>query len=170
MHLFDKLSAYCYLGTHYAYKQSLADLELIREQTTDFAELYQDYELSLIQKQYQQDMKLVNEDYEQEKYSLHDSILQAIEEKRKQVKEDKDEEEEFVAKAIFKDAYQKLSLKRNPRKRTQYDSPSRQEKRKRDRQATPHNIYAAPTTVEEEQLETDFILMKGGNPAKRQRR
>lgn len=29
-----------------------------------------------------------------------------------------------------------------------------------DRQATPHNIHATPSSLEEEELETEFIIMR----------
>jgi hypothetical protein len=63
-------------------------------------------------------------------------VLQAIEEKKKQVREDKDENFEFDVQDLFKDAYAKVNSKRNLRKRfegTRHHnaSPSRQERRRR---------------------------------------
>lgn len=60
--------------------------------------------------------------------------MQAIEEKKKLVREDK--EEAFDMKELFKDAYSKVNSKRNLRKRTPLErhssaSPSRQERRRR---------------------------------------
>lgn len=63
-------------------------------------------------------------------------MLQAIEEKKKQVKEDKDENVEFDVQELFKDAYAKVNHKRNLRKRFEGTkhrnaSPSRQDRRRR---------------------------------------
>jgi hypothetical protein len=130
-----------------------ADLELIREQTIHNAKLNQDHELSFIREQYQLDMNNVKEDYEHEKFFVYDSVLQSIKEKKKSV-QDKDQEQEFLTKSLFKEAYLKVNqMKRNTKKRTI-------NQKKRDKQFTPHNLYAIPTITEGEQLETDFILMK----------
>lgn len=61
-------------------------------------------------------------------------VLQSIEEKRKQIKEDR-EDSEFDVKELFRDAYSKVNNKRSLRKRNQFDrlgsaSPSRQERKR----------------------------------------
>lgn len=141
----------------------MADIESIREQTIQHADDFKQYALVLHRTQYEQEISVATEEYENEKHNLHDIVLQAIEEKKKLVREDK--EETFDTKELFRDAYSRIHTKRNLRKRTPFDrhssaSPSRQERRRRDRQATPHNIHAAPSTLEEEELESEFILMK----------
>ena len=72
-----------------------------------------------------------------EKHSLHDIVLQAIEERRKQIKEDK-EDSDFDAHELLRDAYSKVNSKRSLRKRTQFDrhhsaSPSRHERRRQSK-------------------------------------
>lgn len=61
-------------------------------------------------------------------------VLQAIEEKRKQIKEDR-EDTEFDTQDLFRDAYSRVNNKRSLRKRTQFDrhnsaSPSRHDRRR----------------------------------------
>lgn len=70
-----------------------------------------------------------------ERHNLHDLVLQAIDDRKKQVKEDKDDYE-FDVQDLFKDAYARVNTKRSLRKRTPFDrhnsaSPSRQERRRR---------------------------------------
>ncbi|KAI8638745.1 Sds3-like-domain-containing protein [Parasitella parasitica] len=159
-------------GTHSAFTETMTDIETRREQTIYHAEFYKNYELSLTKHQYDQEIYLIRNEFETERHNLHDLVLQAIEDRKKQVKEDK-EDYEFDVQDLFKDAYARMNTKRNLRKRTQFDrhnsaSPSRQERRKRERQATPHNIHAQPSTAEEEELESEFLNMKGGTAARRQ--
>ncbi|RCH90468.1 hypothetical protein CU098_004467, partial [Rhizopus stolonifer] len=155
------------LGTHSTFKETLADMELRREQTIQDAVYYRNYELSLSKYQFDQEISLLQDEYENERHHLHDMVLQAIEERKKQVREDKEIETEFEVKDLFKDAYARVHNKRHLRKRAGLDrhqnaSPSRQDRRRRaDRQATPHNIHAAPSVLEEEELEIDFMSMKG---------
>lgn len=64
-------------------------------------------------------------------------VLQAIEDRRKQIKEDK-EDTEFDVQDLFRDAYSRVNNKRSLRKRTQFDrhssaSPSRQERRRQSK-------------------------------------
>lgn len=64
-------------------------------------------------------------------------VLQAIEEKRKQIKEDR-EDTEFDTQDLFRDAYSRVNNKRSLRKRTQFDrhssaSPSRHDRRRQSK-------------------------------------
>lgn len=67
-------------------------------------------------------------------------VLQSIEDKKKQIKDDKDDGE-FDAKELFRDAYSKVNNKRSLRKRANFDrhssaSPSRQERRRHSKSTT----------------------------------
>ncbi|KAF1802919.1 Sds3-like protein [Mucor lusitanicus] len=159
-------------GTHSTFTETMTDIEMRREQTIHNAEYFKNYELTLSKHQYDQEMNLIQDEYETERHNLHDLVLQAIEDRKKQVKEDRDDYE-FDVQDLFKDAYARVHTKRSLRKRTPFDrhnsaSPSRQERRRRERQATPHNIHAQPSTAEEEELESEFLSMKGGAAARRQ--
>ncbi|KAI7892604.1 Sds3-like-domain-containing protein [Mucor mucedo] len=151
-------------GTHSAFTDSLSDIEIRREQTIEYAEYFKDYELSLANHQYDQDKSILQEEYENERHNLHDMVLQSIDDRRKQIKEDKDDSE-FDIGDLFRDAYSKVNNKRSLRKRaalerTNSASPSRQERRRTNRQATPYNINSAPLAAEEEELESEYINMK----------
>lgn len=61
-------------------------------------------------------------------------VLQSIDDRRKQIKEDK-EDSEFDIQDLFRDAYSRVNNKRSLRKRAAFDrhasaSPSRQERRR----------------------------------------
>ncbi|KAI8371851.1 hypothetical protein BD560DRAFT_395615 [Blakeslea trispora] len=161
------------LGTHSAFKETLVDIELRREKTIEYAEFFKDYELSLSKHQFDQEMSILQEEYQNEKHSLHDIVLQAIDERKKQIREDKETDSEFDVKDLFKDAYARVNNKRNLRKRAGLDrlqnaSPSRQDRRRRvDRQVTLHSIHAPPSVLEEEELESEFMSMKGLIPTSR---
>ncbi|KAI8997412.1 Sds3-like protein [Pilobolus umbonatus] len=159
-------------GTHSAFKEIMADIEIRREQTIQNAEYFRNYELTLTKKQFEQDLALLDKEYESEKHNLHDMVLQSIEDKRKQIKEDKDDTP-FQIEDLFRDAYSRISSRRNLRKRNGMDrnsssSPSRQERRRYNRPTIPHNIHAQPTSTEEDELESEFLTMKGGVSTRRQ--
>ncbi|KAG0792818.1 hypothetical protein G6F16_002969 [Rhizopus arrhizus] len=152
-------------GTHSAFKETMADIELKREQTIEYAEHFKDYELSLAKHQFDIEMSIAEDEYKSEKHNLHDVVLQAIEERRKLIKEDK---EDVDIDDMFNDVHTRLAnSKRNLRKRTHpFDrhlsaSPSRQERRRQNRIQTLYNIHAAPSSLEQEGLEEDFLNMKG---------
>ncbi|KAG0735622.1 hypothetical protein G6F62_011326 [Rhizopus arrhizus] len=143
----------------------MADIELKREQTIEYAEHFKDYELSLAKHQFDIEMSIAEDEYKSEKHNLHDVVLQAIEERRKLIKEDK---EDVDIDDMFSDVHTRLAnSKRNLRKRTHpFDrhlsaSPSRQERRRQNRIQTLYNIHAAPSSLEQEGLEEDFLNMKG---------
>ncbi|KAI9482639.1 MAG: hypothetical protein EXX96DRAFT_117403 [Benjaminiella poitrasii] len=155
-----------FLGTHSAFQESLGDLERQRDETIEDALVFQEYQMEVVKEDYGQEVERVEGEYNNERQGLMGVLLQMIEEKRKQVML-RGEEEDTVD--IFRDAYKKLNYgKRNLRnvvggRNSQSRSPSRHQERRsrRDRQATPHNIHAQPTSIEQEALEADFNSMKG---------
>ncbi|KAI8973726.1 hypothetical protein BDF20DRAFT_823720, partial [Mycotypha africana] len=168
--------------THSVFKETMSDIEARCEKMIYHAEIFKAYELSLTKHQYEQDASILELEYESQRHNLHDIVLQAIEERKKLVKEDKDESDEFInVKDLFKDAYARIHQKQRLRKRMDgrgghsinssshsghhTSSPSRQEnsstRRRRERQTVPHNIHAQTTSMEEEELELDFMTMKG---------
>lgn len=58
---------YNQLGTHWAFKETVSDFESKREETIENAEYFKNYELSLSKRQYEQDMCLLQDEYEVEK-------------------------------------------------------------------------------------------------------
>jgi hypothetical protein len=156
----------------------MTDIELKRQQSIEYAEYYKNYELSLSKNQYEHEKSILQDEYENERLNLHDMVLQSIEEKKKQIREDKEDATDFDIQDLFRDAYLKVNNKRNLRsKRKDYSnyessrnpsaSPSRvdttgSKRSRQNRQSTPHNIHSAPSTIEEEELESEFINMKVG--------
>ncbi|KAG0172743.1 hypothetical protein DFQ28_007451 [Apophysomyces sp. BC1034] len=160
-------------GTHSGFKEVLSDLEHKREQSIADAECFMEYQLTFAEQQYDQDMATVEDEYENERRNLHDTLMSAMEERRKQIKEDKDEGITDIEE-LFREAYSRVSHRRTLRKRTPFDKLSngtstRPEttRRRQVRTSSPHNINAQPTTKEEEELEADFMSMKGILPARR---
>lgn len=94
----------------------MTDIELKREQAIEYAEYYKNYELSLTKHQYDYETRIIQDEYENERLNLHDMVLQSIEEKKKQIKEEREDAiENFDIKDLFRDAYLKVKNKRNLR-------------------------------------------------------
>lgn len=51
-------------GTHSAFTETLTDIEMCREQTIHYAEFFKNYELSLSKHQYDQEMSLIQDEFE----------------------------------------------------------------------------------------------------------
>ncbi|KAI8139249.1 Sds3-like-domain-containing protein [Fennellomyces sp. T-0311] len=154
-------------GTHEAFMEEIADLEKQREETIYHARCMMEYHVSGLKRRYEIDMDAAEHDYEIERQSLHETIMAAIDDRRRQVREDRDSG--FDVKDLFRDAYhrvnnQKRSLrKRHLDHRTQNSaSPSRHENSRR-RQTRPGNTYSINGPIsqkEEDDLELDFAHMK----------
>ncbi|KAG1138284.1 hypothetical protein G6F37_010683 [Rhizopus arrhizus] len=149
-------------GTHSAFEDAILDIEVRKEQTIECAENFKDYELSLINYQYEMEVNLLQEEYRTEKNGLQTLMLQTIAEKRKLIKEDK---EDYEVNDVFDEAYKKIAKnKRILRKKSnlyeRHASPSRLERRKQNRTQMLYNIHAAPSSVEQEELEADLLQMK----------
>ncbi|KAI8391295.1 uncharacterized protein BYT42DRAFT_489356 [Radiomyces spectabilis] len=151
------------VGTHPAFKDAVADLEIKRDKTIKDAECLMTYQLAFSRQQYDQDMETVNEEYENERHNLHDVILMAIEDQRRSIREDKDDAPIDIQE-LFNDAYARLETKRTLRRRPPLDrsnsSAVRWERRRQPRTGTPHNIHASPSPKEEDELDQDFMAMK----------
>ena len=52
------------IGTHSAFKETLMDIELRREKTIEYAEFLKEYELSLSKHQFDQEMSILQEEYQ----------------------------------------------------------------------------------------------------------
>ncbi|ORX43196.1 hypothetical protein DM01DRAFT_1202294 [Hesseltinella vesiculosa] len=133
----------------------------------------QDYELNTL---------MIEEEYQLETNHLTEAIMGVIDDCRKSIKDDRDDADAIDIHSIFQDAYARLKQKRSLRKRTAMHhhsdhrgSPARLESRGRRQKNTPapHNIHAPLSTKEEDEVENDFLQMKGispkrnGNPSRR---
>ncbi|CAO3701982.1 unnamed protein product [Rhizopus stolonifer] len=117
-------------GTHAAFEETMADIEIKREQTIEYAEHYKAYELLFAHRQYDIEMRMIEEEYNSEKKLFHDTVLQTIEERRKQIKENKNE---LGATDLF-DATEKkmVQSRKNLRKKTHpYNQPPLRLERRR---------------------------------------
>lgn len=116
--------------------ESLADFEQERKDTVERAQLMLTRQLAGLKRRFDSDISTVDQDYENERLSLHDTIISAIEDRRKLIREDRDNG--FDVKELFQDAYSRVnSQRRNLRKRPHLDrgqngaSPSRHETSRR---------------------------------------
>ncbi|EIE80246.1 hypothetical protein RO3G_04951 [Rhizopus delemar RA 99-880] len=156
------------MRTHSAFEDAMLDIEVRKEQTIECAENFKNYELSLINYQYEMEVNLLQEEYRTEKNGLQALMLQTIAEKRKLIKEDK---EDYEVNDVFDEAYKKIAknkimLRKKSNLYERHASPSRLERRKQNRTQMLYNIHAAPSSAEQEELEADLLQMKGKSPNK----
>ncbi|KAH8551594.1 Sds3-like-domain-containing protein [Umbelopsis sp. PMI_123] len=161
-------------GTHAAFQEVVRDLEEMRDKAISDAKAFGDYQLECVQKQYVLDSEAVEEEYQFEKQNLHDMMMAAIAEKKKQIVEDRDDIGERSSDLVRETAYRSAS-KRNLRKRTaagldlqdrrsqgyssRGDTPRR--RAAADRSSTPLRLDAPITGKEDEELENEFLQLKG---------
>lgn len=123
------------IGTHEVFMDELADLEKEREITISDAQCMYDYKVASIKHRYQTDMNAAEQDYEIERQSLHETIMAAIDDRRKLVRDDRDHG--LDVKDLFRDAYHRIHhskrnlRKRHPDRNHASGSPSRHENSRR---------------------------------------
>ncbi|KAI9493921.1 hypothetical protein BDB00DRAFT_821247 [Zychaea mexicana] len=154
--------------THEAFMEEIADLEKQREEAIFNAQCLMEYHVSGLKRRYETDVDAAEQDYDLERQHLHDMIVAAIDDRRKMVREDRDNGVDV--KELFRDAYHRVSnSKRSLRKRhldyrsQSAASPSRHENSRR-RQTRPSNMYSINGPMsqrEEEDLDQEFAFMKG---------
>ncbi|KAG1443682.1 hypothetical protein G6F46_010278 [Rhizopus delemar] len=142
-------------GTHSVYKEIIADIELEREKTIMNAEYFMNYQLSFIEKYFDKDIMNLEKEYESEKRQIQESLITSLEDRRKQLKEDQEQDES-------------KTIKRNLRKRN-HDSITVSNHSSIKEQPTPKKRAVRPSTLlniysispaEEEELEHEFLNMK----------
>lgn len=84
-----------YLGSYSTYVECIADLEEKRRKTIDDARLMMIYQISCVDQAFQLKAKVVQEESLAEKRELQQSMFMVLEEKRKKLKQDKDDEGDF---------------------------------------------------------------------------
>lgn len=180
IYLFDAFS-----GTHEEFLEQVSDLEKKRDEDIINAEIFKDNQLTGLKRRYEDDVKMADQEYETEKTSLYDTLMAAIDERRKMIKEDRE-----ISTDLFNDAYSRINNQRRTlRKRGNVASPSRHENTRRrqskssfssflslrkrrtklyaaskDRNNSSHSqhsIHAGPSSREKDELELDFLMMKG---------
>ncbi|KAI7884364.1 hypothetical protein K492DRAFT_204700 [Lichtheimia hyalospora FSU 10163] len=154
-------------GTHEVFMDELADLEKERETTISDAQCMYDYKVSSIKHRYQTDIHAAEQDYEIERQSLHETIMAAIDDRRKLVRDDRDHG--LDVKDLFRDAYHRIHhskrtlRKRHPDRNHATGSPSGRHENSRRRQARPSHpvgINGTTSQKEEDELDQEYALMK----------
>ncbi|CDH56577.1 predicted protein [Lichtheimia corymbifera JMRC:FSU:9682] len=156
-------------GTHEVFMDELADLEKEREITISDAQCMYDYKVASIKHRYQTDMNAAEQDYEIERQSLHETIMAAIDDRRKLVRDDRDHG--LDVKDLFRDAYHRIHhskrnlRKRHPDRNHASGSPSRHEnsRRRQARPSHPVGINGTTSQKEEDELDQEYALMKAAS-------
>ncbi|KAI8061592.1 Sds3-like protein [Gongronella butleri] len=167
-------------GEHPLFKELVTDLELIRDQAIDDALCFEAYQLSMSRQDHDVNTMLIEEECQTEIDHLNEVLMVVIDEHRKMIKEDRDDIDGIEISNIFTEAYARVKQKRHLRKRAanhnnvDRGSPARVENRGRRQKNAPvvHSIHAPLTTKEEDEVESDLLMMKGvstkrGAPARR---
>ncbi|KAI8338620.1 hypothetical protein BC941DRAFT_423389 [Chlamydoabsidia padenii] len=145
--------------THVPFRDLVSDLELKRETMIADAECFLNYQLEWMEQLYEEDVAIIEEEYNNKQRHLQDAILAVIEDRKKQVKEEKDDH--LNEKDLIGEAYSRVTNKRTLRKRPPTEH-SRNDSRKR------HARHAASLQTdtnsslgkEEEELEDELEMMK----------
>ncbi|CAO3643064.1 unnamed protein product [Mucor hiemalis] len=106
-------------GTHSAFREMIADYEFKREKTIKDAECFMKYEISFIEQCFHQDMNALQDEYETERKHLQDTLITSIEDKRRQIKDDTEDnnDNEDAGNHSSSNSNNNARSKRNLRKR-----------------------------------------------------
>ncbi|SAL94953.1 hypothetical protein [Absidia glauca] len=157
-------------GDHAVFQELVADLEIIRDQTIEGALCFENYQLTMTKQDYDLDVMVIEDEFKSDSQHLNEMILLVIDEHKKQIKDDREDTDQLDIGGIFQEAFSRVQQKRNLRKRTlQHGDLPRQETSSRGRRlknmsAAPHNINAPLTSKEEDDIEAEYLAMKGGLP------
>ncbi|KAI8333552.1 hypothetical protein BC941DRAFT_110710 [Chlamydoabsidia padenii] len=149
----------------------VADLELIRDQTIESALSFKNYQMTMTKQGFDLDVMLIEDEYKTDSQHLTELLALVIDEHRKQIKDDREATNYLDTTAIFQEVYERIQQKQNHRKRIGGDRSSspRQETSSRGRRlknttVAPHNINAPLSSKEEEDIEAEYLAMKGVLP------
>ncbi|CEP12465.1 hypothetical protein [Parasitella parasitica] len=144
-------------GTHSAFREIMADYETQREKSIHDAESFMKYQIEFIDAFYDQDLNALEDEYENERKQIQDTLINSIEDKRKQMREDREENNEEEP------PNSNTRAKRNLRKRNaesiNVKATEPTSKRKAVRPSTLPNIHTI-SSIEEEELENEYLFMK----------
>ncbi|KAH8549199.1 Sds3-like-domain-containing protein [Umbelopsis sp. PMI_123] len=102
--------------SHPSLRECIADLEKVRQQVIHQARLIMEYHITCTDEQFQTEISSLEDDYTAEKQGMRDMMLNALEEKRKKLRDEKDNEND-IANDIFFSTHQTRNRKRIMRKR-----------------------------------------------------
>ncbi|ORX56898.1 hypothetical protein DM01DRAFT_1406350 [Hesseltinella vesiculosa] len=138
--------------THETLRNLVADLDSCKTKTIQDAECFLNCQLAWMDHVYQEEIRLIEEEFNNEQRHLHDTLMAVIEDRKKQIKEERDDG--LGIKDLFKEAYARVANKRSLRRRAA--ETSRNETRKRHRNQTDGHALLK----EEEDLEEEYQTMK----------
>ncbi|KAG0736892.1 hypothetical protein G6F16_004263 [Rhizopus arrhizus] len=139
-------------GTHSVYQELIADIELKREEAVMNAEFFMNYQLSFIETYFNKDVLALEEEYESEKRQIQESLIASLEDRRRQIKDQEQEEGKGVKRNLRKRNHDSIALSNHPIK-------EQATKKRAVRPSTLPNIYTISQT-EEDELENEFLNMK----------
>lgn len=140
-------------GKHEMFDTSIADLDEKRRETIHDAKLMMIYQISSVDKQYQNNYKKVHEESMAEQKEIQNALFSMIEEKRKKLKLDKDGEGDLIP------PHQTRHRKRLQRKRTDDLIPSSLPIKKKSERQTTH-LLGVLSHRSEGDIEADFYAMR----------
>ncbi|GAB5593636.1 hypothetical protein Unana1_08536 [Umbelopsis nana] len=149
--------------THPALRECISDLEKARQQVIYQARLIMEYHIDCTNEQFQAEIAGLEEDYLAEKQAMRDMMLNALEEKRKRLRDEKDNEND-IANDIFFSTHQTRNRKRILRKRggildteslAGYRSPNSVL-----RLNTLANLNTALTARDDDELDQDLLAIR----------
>ncbi|CAO3590921.1 unnamed protein product [Absidia cylindrospora] len=144
--------------THVTFRESLSDLKIQRDAMIADAECFLNYQMEGMEQLYSEDIANIEDEYNNERKHLHNATMAVIEDRRKLIKEEKDNG--LNAKDLFEEAYSRVTNKRTLRKRPAENS--RHDSRKRQaRHAAAHQLDGNTSSKkEDEDLEDELQMMK----------
>ncbi|RUS27220.1 Sds3-like protein [Jimgerdemannia flammicorona] len=140
-------------GTQPEFLERLADLEDTRDTMIDQKRLFRNFQLECAGNQYELETKQAEEEYMAEKQGLREKMLAGVEERRKKLKEDKDNLD--ISNDVVIESQTRMH-KRNLRKRGMEQNETKASK-KRQLQAPPFTFG-----LKEEDLMNDLLVMRKG--------
>ena len=84
------LIASVFLGSHEEFEERLFDLEEAKRQAVLSAALFRDYQLEMARKSAQTELQAAEDEYMAEKQGLREKLLASIEERRRQLKDERE--------------------------------------------------------------------------------
>ncbi|RCH78319.1 hypothetical protein CU098_002386 [Rhizopus stolonifer] len=139
-------------GTHKVYQELISDIELKRQEAVMEAESFMNYQLVFIEKYFNHDIQALEEEYESEKKQIQEGLIASLEDRRKQIKEESEQDE-------GKSSKRKLRKRNNDAITLSTPTKDQANKKRAVRPNTLPNIYSI-SPEEEDELEDEFSNMK----------
>ncbi|KAL1915586.1 uncharacterized protein VTP21DRAFT_6710 [Calcarisporiella thermophila] len=147
-------------GTHPEFLERLADLQASQNAMVQKAKLFRDYQVACARKQYETETTRAEEEYTMERQGLRERMLAAIEERRRKLKEDKDNID--ISNDMSIETHASLHQKRNLRKRGLETNEPKTSKRRPFQ--GPNNSH---TLKDDERIDDVAMIRKGAGAMRR---